>query len=981
MPSRLLTLSALHGRLEQGGLRKRELLAHMTPLQFITKWSANTRTERAASQSHFNDLCDLLGHPKPLDVDPIGDQFTFEKGATKLTGGEGFADVWKKHCFAWEYKGKHGDLDKAYAQLKRYADALENPPLLIVSDMRTIVVHTAFTNAVKKAFTFSLTDLEDAPTRQRLKAIFTHPETFRPGLTRHAVTRQAAERFTELAHHLRERGFDPHRVAHFLNRLIFCMFAEDVGLLPNAIFSKMVKASVQHPNTFVPNARTLFHAMAQGGVAAFEPIEHFNGGLFDNDDVLPLEADEVRLLDRTTDLDWSNIEPSILGTLFERGLDPDKRAQQGAHYTDPDTIMKLVLPVVVEPWERAWEVEKPALAKLIGTADKKIPKKAADRFNTFLERLRSFRVLDPACGSGNFLYLALRALKNLEKRVIQEAESLGFPPQFPSVGPEAVLGLEINDYAAELARVSIWIGELQWQVENGFPYNRKPVLRPLNQIECRDALISSKNLEAQWPKSDVIVGNPPFLGGKLLRGGLGDEYVETLFRLYAGRVPAEGDLVAYWFEKATDLLRRGEVTRVGLVATQGIRGGANRKVLERAVAASRITDAWSDLAWVNEGADVRVSLIAFAVDSGGTARLDGKSVDKIHPDLTAGSVDITQVQTLAENRSVAFMGDTKGGAFDISGDVARDWIQHHANPNGKSNSDVLKPWVNGFDVTRRHRDMWIVDFGWEMGEAKASQYQAPFEYLVKAVRPERQSNRRKLYKEFWWRHVEPRPGMWAKLRKLQRYIVTVRHMKHRIFTWCSAAVCPDSALIAIARDDDATFGVLQSRFHELWSLRLCTWIGVGNDPRYTPSTTFETFPFPEGITPPETEGGLKLTERVKAVRDAGKQLNELRENWLNPPEWVELVPDVASFLPHRVVPKAGHEADLKRRTLTLLYNEMPAWLQHAHADLDRAVAAAYGWNWPLTDDEIASALFALNGARHKAANVKPTDVSSKALEV
>jgi hypothetical protein len=402
----------------------------MTPQEFVKKWGANTRTERAASQSHFNDLCELLGQPKPLDVDPTGDEFTFEKGATKLTGGEGFADVWKKHCFAWEYKGKHRDLDNAYAQLKRYADALDNPPLLIVSDMRTIIVHTAFTNAVKQTHTFTLNDLEDPTKRNSLRCAFTQPDHFRPGLTRDVVTAQAAGKFSELAHVLHARGFEPREVAHFLNRLIFCMFAEDVGILPNQIFSKMVNASTAHPTTFKANAASLFKAMADGGVAGFEQIDHFNGGLFDNDSVLPLEAEELRVLGEATKLDWSNIEPSIFGTLFERGLDPDKRSQQGAHYTDADTIMKIVRPVVLAAWEGEWETEKPVLAKLIERAGKKIPKRAADRFNSFLDRLHRFRVLDPACGSGNFLYLALRALKNFEKRVIHEAEALGFPLSF-----------------------------------------------------------------------------------------------------------------------------------------------------------------------------------------------------------------------------------------------------------------------------------------------------------------------------------------------------------------------------------------------------------------------------------------------------------------------------------------------------------------------------------------------------------------------
>ena len=262
----------------------------MTPQEFIRKWGANERTERAASQSHFNDLCDLLGVPQPLTVDPTGDEFTFEKGATTLTKGEGFADVWKKHCFAWEYKGKHADLDKAYAQLKRYADALDNPPLLIVSDMRTIVVHTAFTNAIKQAHVFNLSDLEDADARRRLKFAFTDPEHFRPGITRDSVTADAAKKFGALAQILQGRGFEPQAIAHFLDRLIFCMFAEDVGILPSRIFSTMVNASLAHPASFEPNAASLFKAMAEGGVAGFQKIEHFNGGLFDDDSVIPLEV-------------------------------------------------------------------------------------------------------------------------------------------------------------------------------------------------------------------------------------------------------------------------------------------------------------------------------------------------------------------------------------------------------------------------------------------------------------------------------------------------------------------------------------------------------------------------------------------------------------------------------------------------------------------------------------------------------------------
>ena len=384
----------------------------MTPEQFIRKWTAANLSERSAAQQHFLDLCALLGELTPAEADATGDTFTFEKGGTTATGGHGWADVWKKGAFAWEYKGPGKDLNAAYLQLKKYADMLENPPLLITSDTKRIEIHTNFTNTVKVMHALEITDLADPAKRELLRSAFVDPEKLRPGVTRQQVTTEVAKTFSELAHHLQEKGYEPKRVAHFLNRIIFCMFAEDVGLLPNRIFSKLATASVAHPDKFQSHAQQLFAGMAKGGSVAFEIIDWFNGGLFDDDSTLPLELAELQLVLKCAEMDWSNIEPSIFGTLFERGLDPDKRSQQGAHYTDPATIMKIVRPVVLEPWEREWETEKIALTRLTDRATKTISVAAQQRLNAFLERLAKFRVLDPACGSGNFLYLALRGLKD-----------------------------------------------------------------------------------------------------------------------------------------------------------------------------------------------------------------------------------------------------------------------------------------------------------------------------------------------------------------------------------------------------------------------------------------------------------------------------------------------------------------------------------------------------------------------------------------
>jgi type II restriction/modification system DNA methylase subunit YeeA len=571
-------------------------------------------------------------------------------------------------------------------------------------------------------------------------------------------------------------------------------------------------------------------------------------------------------------------------------------------------------------------------------------------------------VLDPACGSGNFLYLALLALKDIEHRANLDAEAMGLERPFPGVGPQVVKGIELNVYAAELARVTVWIGEIQWMRRNGFKVAGEPVLKPLDTIECRDAVLNADGTEAGWPKVDAIIGNPPFLGGKRLRDELGSDYVDRLFAGYDGRVPAEADLVCYWFEKALHALVAGEAKRVGLVATNSIRGGANRDVLDRLALDLAIFEAWSDEPWIIDGAAVRVSVVCFAARDGAAARLDGATVATIHPDLTAGTVDLTKARPLRENRGVAFMGDTKGGAFDIPGELARQWLALPLNPNGRPNADVLRPWMNGMDVTRRPAGKWMIDFGWTMSEAEAALYQEPFAHVAKHVKLEREKNRREAYRLEWWRHVEPRPGMRAALAKLRRCIGTPRVAKHRLFIWLNSHVLPDSQIIVVVRDDDAAFGILHSRFHEQWALRLGS--SLEDRPRYTPSTTFETFPFPEGLTPDTPASDYAADPRAVRIAEAARRLNELRENWLNPADLVRREPEVVPGFPDRIMPVDEHAAAvLKKRTLTNLYNERPAWLDHAHRDLDAAVAAAYGWPADIADDEALRRLFDLNQSR------------------
>lgn len=614
----------------------------MNVSEFVAKWQKVALTERSAAHQHFLDLCELLEHPKPAAADPTGESFTFEKGVGKQGGGDGWADVWKRGYFGWEYKGKKKDLQEAYEQLLQYREALENPPLLVVCDMDRIQVHTNFTATRHQVYEVTLADLASREGLHVLRSVFFEPEKLRPGVTSAAITTEAARHVAEIALTLRSRGLEAHHVAHFLDRMIFCLFAEDIGLLPEGVFTRISSAAKSDPALFERFTSQLFEAMAHGGHFGVEPIRHFNGNLFTDEPALMLTAEEIAAVRRAAALDWSAVDPSIFGTLFERGLDPEKRSQLGAHYTSREDIETLVEPVVMQPLRRGWE-EVRQKADAVLASGRRTARTEADRLlHAFLSRLAGVKVLDPACGSGNFLYVTLQKLKDLEKEVYVYALSQGFSGFLLEVGPWQLYGIEINPYAFDLAQMTVWIGFLQWMRANGFHTEREPILRPMAEnFRCMDAILDLSDpehpREPEWPTVDFIVGNPPFLGTKKLRAGLGDTYVAALFRFYATRIPNFSDLCCYWFEKARQQIERDECQRAGLLATQGIRGGLNREVLKRIQETGGIFFAQSDRPWVLEGANVHVSLIAFDGGQEPNKVLDGRRVALINANLAAAA--------------------------------------------------------------------------------------------------------------------------------------------------------------------------------------------------------------------------------------------------------------------------------------------------------------------------------------------------------
>lgn len=925
---------------------------YMTPYEFATKWGQANLRESAGSQEHFIDICRLVGEATPAEADPSGDFFTFEKSLKKESGRPGFADVWRKSCFAWEYKGPRADLNAAYSQLQLYREALGNPPLLVVCDFDRYEVHTNFNNTVKRIYRFSNADIPfDNPVDgstltpiQILRALFVEPDLLQPGQSQTRLTEEAAGRLVTLVEDLREwnrhskEPIEDQHIAKFVMRMIFCFFASDVGLIPKDAFSDLITVNKAKPAEFRNYLSQLFKAMRDGGSFIMREVPQFNGGLFDDDYVPPVIADHIEMFERLNELDWSDIEPSIFGTLFERVIDESKRKQLGTHYTSREDIELIIKPVLMKPLRTEWEETKAKAHLYLDWENQQEDDQEflRDRLHAILsefqDKLVDTTVLDPACGSGNFLYVSLALLKALEKEVIAYAFAHGLDDFSPRVHPRQLFGIETNEYAHELASAVVWIGYLQWKYRNAFDMmGESPILQPLDNIRLADAILdfdaAGAPTEAEWPSADVIIGNPPFLGSKLIRRELGDDYVDAMFEVWADRVPREADLCCYWFEKARSQIEQRHTSRAGLLATQGIRGGRNRVVLDRIAGSGAIFWAYSDREWTLDGAAVHVSMIGFDNGSETTRQLDGLDVSDIYTDLSSGETDVTQARRLKENLGISFQGPVKVGKFDITDSEAQAMIRN-PNPDGRSSRDVVQPWVNGSDITRRSRNMWIVNFS-EMDIEQASLYEAPFEYVRRRIKPVRLKNRDWQRRTYWWRLGRSGRDLQEAVQPLDRYIVTPRVSKHRLFVWVPADTLPDSAVIAFARDDYYFFGVLHSRIHELWALNQGTQLE--SRPRYTPTSTFETFPFPHP-TP----------EQIDDISDAAKHLDTLREGWLNPSS-----DDISS-------------SELRRRTLTNLYNNRPTWLQLAHKSLDKAVSAAYGWPADLPDGEIIARLLELN---------------------
>jgi len=985
---------------------------------FITRWGDGGGTERANYQLFLTELCAMLGLPQP---DPAGDDteqnsYVFERRVDihkpDGTSTRGYIDLYKRDCFVLEAKqtGKALDTDgwdkamlKAQNQADQYVRALPagegRPPFIVVTDVgRSLELYAEFSQSGGTYVPFpdpghhriQLTDLRRHEIQERLRRLWTKPESLDPSKHAARVTRAVSSRLAELAKSLEQDGYEVERVAHFLKRCLFTMFSEDVGLLPPGSFTQLLEMQRKNSEHFTDALRALWESMNTGGYSPLlnTKIRQFNGGLFRGVDPIPLNSDQIELLWEAAKADWRYVEPAIFGTLLERALDPRERHKLGAHYTPREYVERLVMPTLIDPLREQWQTTQVATETWLqqGKHDK-----ALAELRDFHHQLCETRVLDPACGSGNFLYVALEHMKRLEGEVLNlisdlSAGQTSFETEGLTVDPHQFLGLEINPRAAAIAEIVLWIGYLQWHHRiHGKLDIPDPVLRDFRNIQHKDALIEYDSREPEldengdpvtiwdgiamktssttgelipdetsrsvvyryhcprltrWPEADYIVGNPPFIGNKRLRIALGDGYVDALRAVYKGEVPESADFVMYWWNTAADKVRHGQAHRFGFITTNSLQQTFNRRVLEPHLQDKKsplsLSFAVPDHPWVdgNDGAAVR---IAMTVGVAGVAQ--GELCQVISE---VGDADGSRSVQL-DRRSGRIFADLGIGA-DISGAQAlksnclvsnRGMIPHGegflvTRKQGEmlDGGALIRPYRNGRDFTSIPRGIYVLDtFDLDEKKLKAD-YPETWQWLFDRVKPERDENKRKSVRDRWWRFAEPRKVLRAAHEGLEKYIATAYVSKHMILTFMDSTIVPDDGLVAIATNDPFWLGILSSRIHSAWALKAGGRLGMGNDPRYNKSRCFETFPFPSIETNPEE------TYRIRQISERIDLLRKQRQ---------EAYPTLTLTDIYNVLEKIRANKDLTEKERSTHKNGLLSLLRDLHDELDSAVFKIYGW--------------------------------------
>lgn len=1032
---------------------------------FIEHWRHTGGSELANTQSFICGLCHLLGVEPPhgSKANDSGNDYVFERRVFQDNGDGtqsfGRIDCYKRDCFILEAKqGSEGDraaagrgeddLDlfgqtasvrlkrgtakrgtpawakamvQAKGQAERYAKALPVdhgwPPFLLVADIGyCIEVYADFTGTGKAYVQFPdraryrimLEDLAQEKVRERLKAIWTAPKALDPAARSARVTRDIADLLATVARRLEKRGHSAERTSGFLMRVLFTMFAEDSKLIPEKSFTNLLKNQREHPEHLEHQLSALWAAMDEGhfSPALGVPLKKFNGYLFKDRTAIALDSEELEVLIKAAEHVWTEVEPAIFGTLLERALNPKERSKLGAHYTPRAYVERLIAPTIMEPLRADWNGVRVAAADLIEQGKADDAKKLVEAFHG---KLAGTRVLDPACGTGNFLYVAMARMKELEGEVLELLVELGDNQYVAeltghTITPENFLGIEINPRAAAIAQLVLWIGYLQWhfRVNGEGRAPPEPILQDIRTIENRDALISyaSRELErdehgkpvtrwdgetmkehpvtgrmvpdetaraevyrydkpraAAWPKADFIVGNPPFIGNKRMRVRLGDGYVEAVRKAYP-KVKGSVDFVMYWWDIAARASVAKSIRRFGFITTNSITQPFNRSVIDRTKC--NLAFAIPDHPWVDEkdGAAVRIAMtVGSAGETEGlltevTAELplldgngevdirvkDAKGI--INSDLTLGS-NVTTVSALRANGAISQQGVILvGEGFRLTEDEVSTVLDVEEGSKRR-----VRPYIIGQDITQRRAKRWVIDtYGLTEADLRAD-HPHLYQLLLQRVKPERDQNRDRSFRQDWWLWGRPRPEIRELSANLNRVIVTCRTAKHRMFQFEEAKTIPDAKVIFIGLDDALHLGILSSRTHLVWALRIGAFLE--DRPNYNHSDCFGKFPFPADV--PEVLGA-----RIRAEAEA---LDALRKQVLA--EHADLT--MTKLYNVLEALRAGEplndaERDIHERGLVSLIR------QH-HDAIDALVAEAYGWPVDLSDEDILTRLVALNKER------------------
>ena len=1002
---------------------------------FLARWRGAGGSERANYQLFIADLCDLLdvAKPQPANEDTRDNPYVFERRVVFHHGdgstSNGFIDCYKRGSFIGEAKKIRAGAEtrqfddallRARGQAENYARHLPadegRPPFLVVLDVGNVIELYAEFTCTGGSYTpfpdprshrIRLDDLAKPEIRARLKAVWDDPHSLDPSRRTARATRDIAVRLARVAKSL-EGQYAAERVANFLSRCLFSMFAEDVGLLPKVdgegAFTGLLKTLKNAPEQFVPLVAELWKAMDEGqfSVAIRAQLPRFNGKLFKNPEVLPVDRDQIDLLLEASRADWAEVEPAIFGSLLENALDALERHDLGAHYTPRAYVDRLVLPTVIEPLRANWH-DTQAAALLLANEGKL--KDAADLVRAWHHKLCTTRVLDPACGSGNFLYVTLEHMKRLEGEVLDTLAQLGDTQQRLeveglTVDPHQFLGLEINPRAAAIAEMVLWIGYLQWHFRtqgSGLPPS--PILRDFKNIECRDAVLTADAIAfatdetgkpltrwdgrttkphpvtgelvpdeaaqiplerytnprpATWPPADYIVGNPPFIGKVSLRQSLGDGYTEALRAAWPA-VPDSADFVMYWWHHAADLTRRGEVQRFGFITTNSLKQTFNRRVLEHHLNAQPpLALAWAipDHPWVDaaSGAAVRIAMtVGQPGDAPGTLQTvvaEGDTEgDAVHIELAekAGRIhaDLSIGADVVGAKALrANEGITSMGIMLAgSGFIVTPDEAAKLQP-----CDRIRPYRNGRDLADKPRGVLVIDLYGLSEEEVRGRYPATYQWVLERVKPERDANRDAGFRENWWLFGRPRPALRTMLLGMQRYIATTETAKHRVFQFLDVSIAPDHSTICFGLDSPFHLGVLSSQVHVVWALAAGSRLGVGNDPRYNKSRCFDPFPFP-AASPEQQARIAALAEQL----DAHRKRQQAAHPALTLTGMYNVLAKLRSGEPLTAKDKSIHETGLV------------AVLRQLHDELDAAVLAAYGWSdlAPTATDALLDRLVAL----------------------